>query len=98
MADNPTYFAFTSREFLPEEKKIIFGFECGFEDRDPLTFVETIHVPERVDSAKISSKLVDNLLKNLHIVLGVSYYKLYCPSEIRLSEGLSDLEADFWDI
>src|SRR5690348_8992211 len=39
-----------------------------------------------------------NSLDNLLLILGISYYKLFCPKNIELSQiKLSKEQADFWN-
>jgi UDP-N-acetylmuramoylalanine--D-glutamate ligase len=40
--------------------------------------------------------LFKTILSDLHLVLGVSYYKLYCPAEIILKRVLTKEQAAFW--
>ncbi|PIZ63544.1 hypothetical protein COY16_01810 [Candidatus Roizmanbacteria bacterium CG_4_10_14_0_2_um_filter_39_13] len=42
--------------------------------------------------------LVQKILQSVHVALGMSYWKLYCPTEISFSSyQLSKTEADFWN-
>ncbi len=43
--------------------------------------------------------LLDKALSAVHLALGISYYKLYCPAQLKVtSTKLSKGEADFWKI
>lgn len=47
---------------------------------------------------RINLQALDRIIFNLHLVLGLSYYKLYCPKKIVIKSGqLSQNEAKFWD-
>lgn len=46
----------------------------------------------------ISSDVLDKLLTNLLLMLGISYWKLYCPKKIELKNKiLTRGQADFWN-
>ncbi|HRY82735.1 MAG TPA: UDP-N-acetylmuramoyl-L-alanine--D-glutamate ligase [Candidatus Moranbacteria bacterium] len=90
-------FEFTSYNFNPQIRKLLFNYKIEFSNREPLVFTETIIFPKPFFANKISQKLLDSLLSNLHIVLGVSYYKLYCPPKFKLNVSLSKKQADFWN-
>ncbi len=84
-------FHFEKYTFDPEEK--VAQFHYSF-DRE-LYFVETLklHV-SRVEEGEA----LDRVLFNLHLALGISYWKAYCASEIKIESGkLSRKQADFWN-
>jgi len=64
-----------------------------------LKFTETITLGGgKINWSKISSVLVDKIIFNLHLVLGIGYYKAYCPKKIIIKSGiLSKTEAEFWN-
>jgi len=41
--------------------------------------------------------LYKKVLQDLHLALGISYYKLYYSRKIRINYSLSEEEAEFWD-
>jgi UDP-N-acetylmuramoylalanine--D-glutamate ligase len=90
-------FAFTSYEFDPEGKRAVFRYEIRFEDRPTMVFSETIIFPREFSLSDVPSRLLKNVLASVHIMLGISYYKLYCPKEIVLFTPLSEDQADFWN-
>ncbi len=96
MPPKPTYFSYTSRTFIPEENKILFSYESGFESGEPLKFTEAVTLPDLPRKA-IPNELLERLLDDVHVMLGISYYKLYCPPEIRIPYTLSDTQAFFWE-
>jgi len=60
-------------------------------------FTETLILPDR-EVHSIDQKLLQKLLQAVHIVLGLSYWKMYCPEEIIINGyTLSEKEAAFWD-
>lgn len=59
-------------------------------------FKETIEFEP--PTGTVPEKLLDNLLKNLHLALGISYWKLFCPKKIELVDiKLSPVQAEFWN-
>jgi len=90
-------FEFTSYTFDPKTKRISFEYAVYLGQQKPLLFTETIDLPKVVSTKKIPKELLDNLLSDLHLMLGISYYKLYCPSQIKLSRKLSKDQAEFWN-
>jgi len=97
MQGKSTYFSLTSRTFSPGEKKILFNYEVGFENAESMTFTETVLLPRALDASVVAPELIDRLLSDVHLMLGISYYKLYCPPDIRLTYKLSREQAAFWD-
>ncbi len=96
MIQKAVIFEFTSYLFEPAKKRIVFNYKTEFEDKEPLFFTETIILPKVPDISSVSKGLVDKLLQSLHIMLGISYYKFYCPKKIKLPYQLSKEDADFW--
>jgi len=90
-------FKFVSFEMKPEEKKAVFDYEIRFENSPSLSFRETIVFPSALDLERIPKDLLDKILSDVHIMLGISYYKLYCPPEMILSRKISKEQADFWN-
>ena len=95
MNPQPTVFHFDDFEVDPDRKRIVFRYRIEFSNRDPLCFAETLLLP--VVSKTIDSGLMQRLLESLHLILGISYYKLYCPKAIAMNFSLSREQADFWN-
>jgi len=91
-------FEFTSYKFEPAKKRILFNYRTEFKGKKPLFFTEIIILPKIPNLSYIDKRLVDKLLEGAHIILGVSYYKLYCATKIKTPYRLSKKEADFWNI
>ncbi|MCL5011069.1 MAG: UDP-N-acetylmuramoyl-L-alanine--D-glutamate ligase [Patescibacteria group bacterium] len=90
-------FEFVSYSFVPKQKKVSFKYKISFIKGKPLFFVENIVLPKTPGLSRVPKDLLDNLLQGLHLILGVSYYKIYCPAKIKLNKPLSPEQADFWD-
>ncbi|MSU60638.1 MAG: UDP-N-acetylmuramoyl-L-alanine--D-glutamate ligase [Candidatus Staskawiczbacteria bacterium] len=92
-------FEFTSYDWDPEKKRVVFKYKTEFTDgREPIIWTECIVLPSAPDVKNIPQGLLNNLLQSLHIVLGISYWKFYCATNIELPYNLSKQEADFWNI
>jgi UDP-N-acetyl-alpha-D-muramoyl-L-alanyl-L-glutamate epimerase len=90
-------FIFSGHSWLPQEGKAIFTYKIHHND-ESFEFHETLTFPLAQQAKDIPEALLKNLLDNLLLALGISYYKLFCPKEIVL-EGivLSKEQADFWN-
>lgn len=97
MNQKANLFAFTSYQFEPQNKRVLFNYKTEFEGKDPLFFTETIILPKAPDADLLPEGLVKKLLEDLHIALGISYYKLYCATDVAIPYVLSKREADFWN-
>ena len=80
----PTIFEFTSYKFEPDKRKVFLNYKQRFDGREAIVFTETIILPEAIDTSKVSEKLVNKLLQGLHLVAGVSYYKFYCATKLKI--------------
>lgn len=88
-------FVFKGHNFNPEKGEITFHF--GFRGEKNIDFTEKISFPP-VDSAKIPQNLIKSIFDGLLLILGASYWKLYCPKNIVLeSISLTKEQAEFWN-
>lgn len=65
---------------------------------DRLQFVERWHIPNipKVDNDLI--EVLDNAMQALHLIVGISYYKAFLPSQIRIDGyELSQEQAEVWN-
>jgi 7-cyano-7-deazaguanine synthase in queuosine biosynthesis len=74
------------------------GNEITFHYRSgSIDFTEKLILSD-VDFSKVPKELLQNLLDNLLFILGVSYWKLYCPKKIEVRDNLLTKEqAGFWN-
>lgn len=91
------FFEFSSYSFVPKQRKISFKYEIGFEAREPLVFVENIFLPKAPNLAQVPKGLLENLLQSVHLILGISYYKIFCPPTIKLNKPILKEQAMFWE-
>ena len=88
-------FHFVGYEFDANVGKIFFNYRIEFYNRDHLEFTETIILPDH--SKKIKEESIRKIIESSLIILGISYFKLYCPPKITTSFRLSREQADFWN-
>lgn len=92
-----TVFEFTSYEFEPEKKRVVFHYATKFSRGETMHFTEAILLPNIPELKHISQNLITKTLEDLHLALGISYYKFYCATKVSLPYQLSKSEADFWN-
>lgn len=92
---NATAFLFKTARYSPSKRRLDFTYEVTFKGHAPLHFKEALILP-RGKTQKLPPAFLKELLKNLHLVLGLSYYKLYCPKKIEMPYALTEWEAGFW--
>lgn len=88
-------FRFCGYTFEAKTRKIIFSYRVEFYNRDNLDFAETVILPKIPKNLKQES--IRKFLESLLIILGISYYKLYCPPQIKISFRFSREQANFWN-
>ena len=87
-------FIFKGHESDLEKREIFFHF--GFEGEKNIDFTEKISFSPV--AFKIPETLLKSLLDNLMLILGVSYWKAYCPKEIEIKDNfLTREQAEFWN-
>ena len=64
-----------------------------------IDFVEKLSVDrESVIWKNVNRELLDAVLFNSHLMLGISYWKTYCPEKITVNSGkLNKEQAEFWN-
>lgn len=76
-------------------REIKFDYRIEFFRQGPLDFTETVILPK--PPKNISRGRLKNFLEPLHLILGISYYKMYFPPKIILPFKLSKDQAEFWN-
>ncbi len=88
-------FIFKGHEANFKKGEVIFHF--GFRGEKNIDFIEKISFPPVV--TQISQALFKSILDNMMLILGISYWKLYCPREIIIEPNfLTKDQAEFWNI
>lgn len=86
-------FEFVAARFSPKTRQASFTY--AIYGTKTLRFKETLNFPAG-KLQKIPPTLLKEFLKNLHLALGISYYKLYCPGTIKTPYALNEWESGFW--
>ena len=92
-----TTFEFISRQFLPQTSELSFTYRTNFEEAPAIEFTERITISSGDNFAGLPESFKDAILEDLHLILGISYYKLFCPPEFKTDIKLSPRQANFWN-
>lgn len=93
-------FIFEKYQLNKLEGSVSFFYRFDFANGNkPLSLVSKISFNDKkIAWEKINKTLLNNILFNLHLALGVSYYKAYCPKKIIIKSGsLSQEAASYWN-
>lgn len=92
---NNKSFEFSSYNFDSTNRKVEFKYVLN--TTEAIEFTETLYLPEGM-ATDIPPQLLDQILHSIHIMLGISYWKLYCPKQIVIKTAqLGKAQADFWN-
>ncbi len=99
MPKTATFFECSYISVDASSRTLKFAYTIGFPDEETKVFTETVVLPQDLPLKRsLEDSLVQNILQNIHLVLGMSYWKLYCPKEIRVPLlQLTKEQADFWN-
>ncbi|OGK17000.1 hypothetical protein A2690_02410 [Candidatus Roizmanbacteria bacterium RIFCSPHIGHO2_01_FULL_39_12b] len=90
-------FEFVSFNLNASEHKAEFLFRVHFNDSTFEDFMEALTFPKSVLSDVSDNRTVNRMLSDVHLALGFSYYKMYCPKDMIVSTNkLNQVEAKFW--
>lgn len=84
-------FEFVSYGIQPDKKTINFNYRTN-----GLDLMEKIVLPEVIPSF-VEEKLINKVLENLHLILGITYFKMFCPKKIIIPYSLSKSQVEFWN-
>jgi UDP-N-acetylmuramoylalanine--D-glutamate ligase len=90
------FFRFVSTSFEPEKKRVRFAYEMHLKGGKVMRFTETVDLPRVPQLKDLPAGLLDRVLESVHLMLGISYYKLYCPEKVEIPYALSKEQAEFW--
>lgn len=87
-------FIFKSATYEAGSQTILLGYAY----ENGLEFVEKIEFPNaRIDLNESEQEALEKAITQLHLAAGISYYKAYCPKNIRVeNHALTKEEADFF--
>jgi hypothetical protein len=82
---------------IVDDQEIILQYLYSFDDGTETIFNEKIILPEKISSG-VNKTALDRVLQLIHIMCGLSYWKLYCsPNIVFRKITLSKEEASFWN-
>ncbi|MCX6795212.1 MAG: UDP-N-acetylmuramoyl-L-alanine--D-glutamate ligase [Candidatus Falkowbacteria bacterium] len=91
----PKSFIFKNYSF--DQRTKLASFSYSFDGK--LDFQEVLDFSAcKTNWHQINLELLDRALFNLHLALGVGYFKAYCPKKIEIKSGtLNKAQAEFWN-
>jgi len=90
-------FIFAGHTWSQAERKATFTYELHYKE-ETFTFTETLLFPQVEEINSIPQELLETILNNILLSLGVSYYKIYCPKELIITNfTLTEEQANFWN-
>ncbi len=96
----PREFVFSRYTLDRERGEVVFEYTVRFAERPEEHFKDVMILPAEAQGglATLPQALIDRCLQSLHLVLGVSYWKMYCPAKMVLEAGyaLDAEQAAFW--
>lgn len=92
-----TIFEFVDRTMDPESGRLVFSYAVQFDDKSIETFIEAVDLGGVYRVKQLPEAFLANMLEDLHLILGISYYKLFCPPNLSLDIKLSPSQAEFWN-
>lgn len=95
MKPKATTFCFDGYQFNKKENIINFKYRILFSNQRSISFTEKIVLPKAIYVTP--QKTLEKFLVPLSLILGISYYKLYCPSKIETKYPLSKEQSEFWN-
>lgn len=96
-ADTATIFEFVDFNAQAGKREITFSYKVHFVDAEPLNFSETIILSRSDWMQVLDPSFRQCLLEDLHLILGISYYKLFCPKTFKGYPPLSESQTLFWN-
>lgn len=90
-------FEFVRYKFDPQKRRADFYYRINFYQKPPLNFRESLVFPGKIVENGKPKEIIEEILTGIHLILGISYYKLYCPSRIILNKSLSKDQSEFWN-
>ena len=89
-------FIFDSFDIDLAGKKITFNYVIQ-KDEEIITLTEKLILPREI-KREVSMQLLRTIVSQLHLILGISYWKLYCSEKIILkSTQLNEQQVQFWN-
>ena len=91
-----TVFEFTSYSYNSPKGELSLTYTITFEDSEPLIFIEKVQFPHTITIDASLHKLLERTFEQVHLMLGISYYKTYFAPRIEIPYKLTKEQANFW--
>lgn len=89
-------FSFEHYDFSPDTGELHFAYQL--KGAETIPFTETITLPSNWEYAAYDEALLNRALFATHLMLGISYYKSFCPKQIEIHSGsLNEEQSTFWN-
>ncbi len=88
-------FTFDTFEIAQDSQTLHFTYKITLRDGTEHELTEIIKLPVVIEAPR--HRLITKLLQNLHLALGISYYKIFLPPQIIQPYKLDKTAADFWN-
>lgn len=91
-------FACTEYNWSSQANVLHFSYSVTFANGSMQVFTEKLELPKELSLHVVPEIMRTSVLQNIHLVLGMSYWKLFCPSKIEISQfSLTREQAEFWN-
>jgi hypothetical protein len=100
MVSQPQSFEFVSVTYNKQDNIIHNRYKTNLKNGNSYSFTEKVYLPQIADVISDSPRetIFTSLLRDIHLILGISYWKLHCAPQLILSSvTLSQSQARFWD-
>lgn len=93
----PREFEFSSYAIEPERKRITLRYVQTFDQGKPMVFTDTLVFPRKLRLSQETMIVLDRLLPDLLVILGIGYYKMFFSPEVRVSVPSTPRQVAFWN-
>lgn len=88
-------FEFVGYENNLDRAALVFKYKLSI-PTETFEFREKLILPD-TNFDQVPEELLNKILNSLLLVLGISYWKLYCPQDVVVNVQLAQEEAEFWN-
>ncbi len=98
MVPKPKAFFFTTYTADWDTGTLTFSYRTELEDGIRHDFTETLQIPGTIDRSRAEHPSVLRVCEMIHMTLGVSYFKMFGPTEIIHPYAFSPEQARYWEL
>src|SRR3990172_6983591 len=89
-------FEFVRYQLQPKSRRLDLHYRMHFSGGRRTDFVEKVYFPSVPVTKRVPKESLEQALVAVHLMLGVSYYKLYAPRKVIVHAALTAAQAEFW--